>query len=84
MVSHFTFRVQHLPAHAVEYLQKRLTRRSFWESMLLHQLGGSWVVISGAISRVTVRITHIKGLIAVLITAHEPPGTPNSLSRQGP
>ena len=33
-------------------------------------LGGSWVVISGAISRVTI---HIRGLITLLITTHEPP-----------
>ena len=36
-------------------------------------LGGSWVVISGVISRVTVIITHIRGLITLLITTHEPP-----------
>ena len=36
-------------------------------------LGGSWVVISGVISRVTILITHIRGLITLLITTHEPP-----------
>ena len=36
-------------------------------------LGGSWVVISRVISRVTILITHIKGLITPLITTHEPP-----------
>ena len=36
-------------------------------------LGGSWVVISGVISRVTMVITHIRGLITLLITTHEPP-----------
>ena len=36
-------------------------------------LGGSWVVIKGAISRVTIIITHIRGLITPVITAHEPP-----------
>ena len=36
-------------------------------------LGGSWVVISGVISKVTVLITHIRGLISPLITRHEPP-----------
>ena len=35
-------------------------------------LGGSWVVISGVISRVTMHITHIRGLIALLISTHEP------------
>ena len=33
-------------------------------------LGGSWVVIIGVISRVTI---HIRGLITPLITTHEPP-----------
>ena len=33
-------------------------------------LGGSCVVISGVISRVT---SHIRGLITLLITTHEPP-----------
>ena len=45
-------------------------------------LGGSWVVISGVISRVTRLITHIRGLITLLITTHEPPsralGVPTS------
>ena len=36
-------------------------------------LGGSWVVISGVISRVL--ITHIRGLITPLRTTHEPPST---------
>ena len=36
-------------------------------------LGGSWVVTSGVISRGTITITHIGGLITPLITAHEPP-----------
>ena len=36
-------------------------------------LGGSWVVISRVVSRITTVITHIRGLIAPLITTHEPP-----------
>ena len=36
-------------------------------------LGGSWVVISGAISRVNILITHIRGSITLLVTTHEPP-----------
>ena len=36
-------------------------------------LGGSWLVISGVISRVTIGITHIRGLMTPLITTHEPP-----------
>ena len=33
-------------------------------------LGGSWVATSGVISRVTIVITHIRGLITLLITTH--------------
>ena len=38
-------------------------------------LGGSWLVISRVISRITIVITHskFKGLITPLITTHEPP-----------
>ena len=36
-------------------------------------LGGSWLVISGVISRITILITHIRGLITPLRTTHEPP-----------
>ena len=36
-------------------------------------LGGSWVVISRVISRVTILITHIRGLITPHITTPEPP-----------
>ena len=39
-------------------------------------LGGSWVVTSGVISRIAIVITHIRGLIIPLITAHEPPSRP--------
>ena len=38
-------------------------------------LWGSWVVISRVISRVTILITHIRGLVTPLITTHEPPST---------
>ena len=36
-------------------------------------LGGSWVVVSGVISRVTIVLTYIRGLTTPLITTHEPP-----------
>ena len=35
--------------------------------------GGSWVVINGVLTRVTIPISHIRVLITPLITAHEPP-----------
>ena len=40
-----------------------------------HLLGGSWVVITGALSKVTILITHIIRLITSLITTHELPPT---------
>ena len=36
-------------------------------------LGGSWVVISGVTSTVTIVITHLRGLMTPRITTHEPP-----------
>ena len=45
--------------------------------VLLHKydalLGGSWLVTSRVLSRITIVTTHIKGLITPLITTHEPP-----------
>ena len=46
-------------------------------------LGGSWVVISGVISRVTIVITQIRGLIAPLTTTHEPPSGVQGLQSSG-
>ena len=40
------------------------------------RLGGSWVVISGVISKVTILITLIRGLITLLISTHEPSSNP--------
>ena len=42
-------------------------------------LGGSWVVKIRVISRITIGITHIRGLIAPIITTHEPPGRTREL-----
>ena len=39
----------------------------------LSLLGGSWVVISRVISRTTMVVTYIRGLITPLVTTHEPP-----------
>ena len=36
-------------------------------------LGGSWVIRSSVISRITMVITYIRGLITPLATTHEPP-----------
>ena len=33
------------------------------------------MVITGVISRVTITITHVRGLIILLITTHEPPSS---------
>ena len=46
-------------------------------------LGGSWVVISGVISKVTIVISLIRGLIALLITTHEPPSNLNTVFMSG-
>ena len=45
-------------------------------------LGGSWVVISGVLSRVAILITHTRGLIALLITTHEPPSSQGKMHSQ--
>ena len=37
------------------------------------RLGGSWVVISRVITRVAILMTHIRGLMTLLLTTHEPP-----------
>ena len=44
-------------------------------SLVALLLGGSWVVISGVRSKVTILITLVRGLITPLITTHEPPST---------
>ena len=47
-------------------------------------LGGSWVVINGVISMVTIIITHITGLITPLvITTHEPPSSMVAFQARG-
>ena len=33
-------------------------------------LGGSWVVITGVISKVIIVTTHIRGLTTILLTTH--------------
>ena len=49
-------------------LRALASRLGFGKSLL----GGSWVVINGDISRVTI---HIRGLITPLITTREPPSS---------
>ena len=41
-------------------------------------LGGSWVVISGVTSKVTIVIIHIRGLITPFLNTHEPPSSSSS------
>ena len=45
--------------------------------------GGSWVVVSGVIRRMTMTITHAMRLKTLLITTHEPPSTHGAPSKQG-
>ena len=47
-------------------------------------LGGSWVVISGDISRVIIVISPIRGLITLFITTHEPPSMGTCSAIQAP
>ena len=42
-------------------------------------LGGSGVVLSRVMSRATIVITHIRGLLTPLITTPEPPSKPQTL-----
>ena len=51
--------------------------RDFWQGHTA-TLGGSWVVISRVICRVTLIISEslLRGLITPLITTHEPPSNP--------
>ena len=51
--------------------------------MRLYLLGGPWVVVSRVIPRVTILITHIRGLITPLITTLNPE-TLNPKSLQNP
>ena len=44
--------------------------------MGFYRVGGSWVAINGVINRVTILISHIRGLMTPLISTHEPPSKP--------
>ena len=48
--------------------------------IIIQVLGGSWVVtsISGVVSRITIVIAHIMGLVTPRITTHEPPSNPEA------
>ena len=43
-------------------------------------LGGSWIVMIRFISRITTLTTNIRGLVAPLTTALEPPSMPTTKS----
>ena len=45
-------------------------------SLYTHIRGGSWVVTSGVISRVTIIIIRIRALITPLLSTHEPSSRP--------
>ena len=57
-----------------EYHNKEPYKKACPGRFVRVRLGGSWVVVSRVISRVTILITHISGLIAPLITT--PPYNP--------
>ena len=71
-------RIFHLP-----FLNSRQSARNRLEVSTDRVLGGSWVVISGVISRVTIIMTHIRGLITPLITTHEPPSRDWQVREEG-
>ena len=48
----------------------------------IYALGGSGVVISGVISKVTIIITHVRGLITPLITTREPASRIQTVGRR--
>ena len=88
LIFFFTFSSQHrkLPAGPRELRAPAQVRERPWTPVRASQqglasrrgcqgcrVGGSWVVISGVISRVTILIAHIRGLITLLTTTHEPP-----------
>ena len=60
-------------------LSKFLGRASRFLVSETTALAGSWVVVSGVISKVTRIMTQIRGLITPLITTHEPPSMVGSL-----
>ena len=61
-----------LEAGHPDYLLGKRTLKPAVDGRVSGILGGSWAVITG-VSRVTILITPIRGLITLLITTHEPP-----------
>ena len=58
-----------LHSEALRRCRRCRSRRASGQSVSsedLGLLGGSWVVISGVVSKVTVVITHIRGLLTIL------------------
>ena len=70
------FRVAHrLHSSSFLGLAYRILNMHPKKELLCSRLGGSWILRSRVISRVTILITHIRGLITPLVTTHdhEPP-----------
>ena len=70
--------VVYIPMYAPVYVYTRLPRSMSLQVRNLGAppaLGGPWVVISGVLSRVTIMIANIRGLLTLLVTTHEPPST---------
>ena len=59
--------IRHSLGHPID--RGLIAKSSFRSSVL----GGSWVVVSGVVGRLSKVIAHIRGLITPLITTHEPP-----------
>ena len=54
-------------------LEAKVSRAFAFLQVARQVLGGSWVVASGAISRLTIVIIPMRGHITPLTTTHEPP-----------
>ena len=88
IVRHLVFRVHH------NLTTTRIYREHLWKPLREPKglvepnpckptlLGGPWVLIIGVISRVTILITLIRGLITLLMTTHEPPSKPQNPYRK--
>ena len=64
---------------------RSVPKRALAASSAMDLLGGSWVVLSRVIRRITIVITHINELklVTPLISIHEPPSTVGPVSQNG-
>ena len=63
------------PTSKVDRLLRSLPRASDLGCRIGFYFSGSWVVISRVLNKVTILITHIRGLITPLLPTPEPPSS---------